>query len=107
MSEFIQKCPHCSAKLQMQTDWNGMDAVCPFCKNKLVVCCQAQITTGDIFKIIVYSLGIVFCILLFYGLFNHSELTWGTVWRGVIGFGWCLLYLTGKLLETIEEIKNK
>ena len=32
MAEFNTKCPHCSAELQAQAEWIGMEVECPTCK---------------------------------------------------------------------------
>ena len=34
MEEFISKCPHCNAELQVQDEWIGMELECPQCRQK-------------------------------------------------------------------------
>ena len=34
MAEFIKKCPHCNAELQVQDEWIGMEIECPRCEEK-------------------------------------------------------------------------
>ena len=34
MAEFITKCPHCNAELQVQDEWIGMKIECPQCEEK-------------------------------------------------------------------------
>ena len=37
MAEFITKCPHCNAELQVQNEWIGMEVECPQCKKMFVI----------------------------------------------------------------------
>ena len=37
MAEFNTKCPHCSAELQAQEEWIGMEVECPDCKKTFTV----------------------------------------------------------------------
>ena len=37
MAEFITKCPHCNAELQVQDEWIGMEVECPQCKKMFVI----------------------------------------------------------------------
>ena len=55
MAEFIQKCPHCNTKLQMQDEWIGMEVTCPHCQNNVIVSravLQARIinTVQDVYQ---------------------------------------------------------
>lgn len=37
MAEFITKCPHCGADLQVQDEWSGMEVECPCCNKNFTV----------------------------------------------------------------------
>ena len=37
MAEFITKCPHCNAELQVQDEWIGMNVECPQCQKTFTI----------------------------------------------------------------------
>lgn len=49
MAEFIQKCPYCNTKLQMQDEWIDNEVFCPLCQNNVIVSkSSSQVPTAKI-----------------------------------------------------------
>ena len=44
MAAFNTNCPHCSAELQVQEEWIGMEVECPMCKNNFIISANEDIT---------------------------------------------------------------
>jgi len=107
MAEFITKCPHCSAELQAQDEWIGMEVECPECQKTFIIpkekkttskktgsspkitASNSIFTSSDCFWLIAILIGIP--LLLYWWIDWPRTVFWCTLplW------GFCLILLYG------------